>query len=77
MIQSEPKTVVRYLVEALIHAQLKAVGKKDTENRANKPLLEDVVAFTVWIRTSCKAYIREKRKQWERTSREPDLAEPE
>ncbi|OWZ15125.1 hypothetical protein PHMEG_00011294 [Phytophthora megakarya] len=62
MIQSEPKKVVRYLIDALAPEQFKSIVKNDMEKESKKPLLRDVVAFTVWLRANCKEYIR-----WEPT----------
>ncbi|POM77199.1 hypothetical protein PHPALM_5452 [Phytophthora palmivora] len=58
MIESEPKKVVRYIINALAPEPFHSVVKKEMERESNKSLLTDVVAFTVWLRSSCKEFIR-------------------
>ncbi|ETI29827.1 hypothetical protein F442_23206, partial [Phytophthora nicotianae P10297] len=58
MVESEPKKIVHYLMDALAPEQFKKTVKNELARESNKPLLKDVVAFIKWLRASCKEYLR-------------------
>ncbi|KAI9998227.1 hypothetical protein PInf_002572 [Phytophthora infestans] len=57
MVESEPKKIVHYLMDALAPGQFKKTVKNELARESNKPLLKDVVAFIKWLRASCKEYL--------------------
>ncbi|EEY53682.1 uncharacterized protein PITG_19705 [Phytophthora infestans T30-4] len=52
MVESEPKKIVHYLMDALAPEQFKKTVKNELARESNKPLLKDVVAFIKWLRAS-------------------------
>ncbi|EEY63574.1 uncharacterized protein PITG_15942 [Phytophthora infestans T30-4] len=58
MVESEPKKIVHYLMDALAPEQFNKTVKNELARESNKPLLKDVVAFIKWLRASCKEYLR-------------------
>ncbi|KAJ8566535.1 hypothetical protein ON010_g6589 [Phytophthora cinnamomi] len=58
VVESDPKKVVDYMIDALGPDQFQPTVRKEMSRESNKPLLKNVVEFIGWLCTSCKEYQR-------------------
>ncbi|KAG2502563.1 hypothetical protein BBO99_00002631 [Phytophthora kernoviae] len=58
MVESEPKKVVHYMIDALAPEQFQRTVRNEMARESNKPLLKNVIAFITWLWVSCKKYVR-------------------